>query len=319
MRILSIVHGYPPLHNAGAEWMLHEMLKDLLGKGHTVNVIVPGIVDYDFEGISVLKDEWVRTKKLISECDLIVSHLKQSGRSLNACEFYKKPFIQVIHNTNYYGILAAKHYEPKPWIYVIYNSLYTQSEMKYPNPSLVVHPPVDQKRYKTKPGTKITLINLFERKGGKFFNELAALMPDYQFLGVEGDYGKQEKVELPNITYMANTPDAKKIYSKTRILLMPSEYESYGRVGIEAMCSGIPVIAAPTPGLRESLGSAGIFCKLSSKLSWVEAIKALDDPKEYEKASKKCLTRVKEVESGIRKELISMEDFFNKIAEKRTA
>jgi glycosyltransferase involved in cell wall biosynthesis len=319
MKVLSIVHGYPPLHNAGAEWMLHEMLKDLLSKGHTINVVVPGIVDYDFEGVQVLRDEWTRTKQLINDCDLIVSHLKQAGRSLNACEFYKKPFIQIIHNTNYYGILAAKHNEITPWISVVYNSFYTKSEMNYPNPSLVVHPPVDQKRYKTKPGTKITLINLFERKGGKFFNELAKLMPDYEFLGVEGDYGKQEKTDLPNMTYMANTPDAKKIYSKTRILLIPSEYESYGRVGIEAMCSGIPVIAAPTPGLKESLGSAGIFCKLSSPLSWIEAIKRLDDPKEYASQSKKCLARVKEVESGIRKELESMEQFFNKIIEKRTA
>lgn len=321
MKILAIVHGYPPLHNAGAEWMLHEMMKDLVEKGHSVEVVVPGIVDYDFEGVKVRKDEWSYTKKVMLQSDLIVSHLKQAGKTLNMCEFYKKPFLQVIHNTNYYGILAVKHREQNPWVYTLYNSFYTKNEMNYPCPSLVVHPPVDQKRYKTKPGKNITLINLFERKGGKFFGELAKLMPDYEFLGVEGGYGTQEKVDLPNMTYMSNTPDAKKIYNKTRILLMPSQYESYGRTGIEAMCSGIPVIAAPTPGLKESLGDAGIFCKLSSPLSWIEAIKKLDDPKEYEIASKKCLARVKEVEKGIRSELQSMETFFNKIAneEKRAS
>lgn len=316
MKVLAIVHGYPPLHNSGAEWMLHEMMVDLQGRGHSVEVIVPGIVDYDFDGIKVRKDEWGYTKKVMLESDLIISHLKQAGRTLNMCEYYKKPFLQLIHNTNYYGILAAKHREVTPWISVLYNSIYTKSEMNYPNPSIVVHPPVDQKRYKVKHGKKITLINLFERKGVQFFYDIAKLMPDYEFLGVEGAYGKQERCDLSNVNYMENTPDARKIYAQTRILLMPSMYESYGRTGIEAMCSGIPVIAAPTPGLKESLSDAGIFCKLDSPLKWIEAIKRLDDPEEYKAQSKKCLDRVKDVEKGIREELENMEVFFNKIIQK---
>jgi len=316
MKILAIVHGYPPLQNAGAEWMLHEMLLSLQSQGNEVEVIMPGIVSYDFEGIKVTAHEWNYTKKAVKECDLVVSHLKQAGNALNLCEFYKKPFIQIIHNCNHYSILDAKHREiaDGQWVYVVYNSLYTKSEMKYLAPSVVVHPPVDSKRYKVKPGKKITLINLFERKGGKFFNEIIKLMPDYEFLGVEGGYGDQEKCSEKNVTYMSNTPDAKKIYAQTRILLMPSIFESYGRTGVEAMCSGIPVIAAPTPGLLESLGDAGIFCKLDSPLKWIEAIKKLDDPEEYKRASKKCIERAKEIEKGVKKELEDLNLFINKIA-----
>ncbi len=318
MKILAMVHGYPPLHNAGAEWMLHEMLKSLLEKGHSVEVLVPGTIAYDFEGIKVNKDTWDYTKKAVLNCDLIISHLLQAGKALNICAFYKKPFIQITHNTNLYDILKVKHKESlsERFVYVVYNSNYTKRVLDYPNPSIVVHPPVDSKRCKTRKGDKLTLINLYERKGVTFFNELVRLMPDRQFLGVEGAYGKQEKCDLTNITYMANTPDIKKVYNQTRILLMPSKSESYGITGIEAMCSGIPVIAAPTPGLKESLGDAGIFCQLDSPMKWIDTINKLDDIEEYKEASKRCIERAKEVEKGIRHELENMEVFFENIINK---
>lgn len=318
MNILALVHGYPTMQNAGAEWMLHEMMKFLKEKGHKVQVLVHAdIASYDIDGVSVSKDRDV--KKAVLQADLVISHLKQAGRSLNLCEFYKKPYVQVIHNCNYYDILNVKH-KPKGadrFVYAIYNSEYTKKEMNYKCPSIIVHPFVDPKRYKTKKGKKITLINLFERKGGKFFNDLIKLLPDYEFLGVKGGYGTQEMSDLPNVTYLDNTPDAKKIYSQTRILLMPSIYESYGRTGIEAFCSGIPVIAAPTPGLKESLGDAGIFCKLDSPLKWIEAIKSLDDEEHYKEVSKECLARSVNVEKEVLAELKKMELFFEDIILKR--
>jgi glycosyltransferase involved in cell wall biosynthesis len=348
MKILALVHGYPPVQNAGAEWMLHEMLKFCVERGHGVEVRLPisGLKPYNLEGVRVEKDTWEETKESVKTADIIISHLDRAGRSLNVCEFYKKPFIQVIHNSNYYGILASKHRElVNRFVYVVYNSEFTKVACKYPNPSCIVHPPVDSTRYRVgekkpakvkikgvktievqtikqedkpvKSGKKITLINLFERKGGLFFNDLIRLMPDYEFLGVEGGYGKQEKSNLPNVTYMENTPDARNIYSQTRILLMPSQYESYGRTGIEAFCSGIPVIATPTPGLLESLGDAGIFCSLESPLKWVEAIKKLDDEKYYSEVSKKCIERAKDIEINSEKELNDMVNFFEDVLNKR--
>ena len=52
MKVLNLIHAYPPLHHAGAEWMLHEMNKFLVEQGHTVDVLLPitGLKDYDFEG-----------------------------------------------------------------------------------------------------------------------------------------------------------------------------------------------------------------------------------------------------------------------------
>jgi glycosyltransferase involved in cell wall biosynthesis len=190
--------------------------------------------------------------------------------------------------------------------------------MKYPCPGCVVHPPVDGKRYKvTKKGSKLTLINLFERKGGLIFQQLARMLPDRDFLGVEGGYGKQEKAELKNVVYMENTNDAKKIYAQTKVLLMPSLYESYGRTAVEAMASGIPVIANSTPGLTESLGEAGIYAPIEKLDEWVKEIRRLEDPDEYSKASKKCLDRFKEITLQSKTELEAMENFIFDVIERK--
>jgi hypothetical protein len=66
---------------------------------------------------------------------------------------------------------------------------------------------------------------------------------------------------------------------------MPSDYESFGRVAMEAAASGIPTIAAPTPGLRECLGDAGTFVELDNVDGWERAIRALLDPDAYRAAA----------------------------------
>jgi glycosyltransferase involved in cell wall biosynthesis len=89
------------------------------------------------------------------------------------------------------------------------------------------------------------------------------------------------------------------VYARTRILLMPSEYESWGRAGVEAMASGIPVIASPTPGLKESLGKAGVFVNRGNRDGWQAAIERLDDPAAYAAASSAALRRSKQLDPRV--------------------
>ena len=322
MKILAMVHGFPPYHNAGAEWMLFDMLKYLVDKGHKCFVYLSDAKeskDYEYEGISVRVDDFDRRKEELKTTDLIISHLDRYGKALNIAEFYRKPYVLLVHNTHPYAGIAEKH---KPtmherFVYVIYNGEYTAKALHYPNPSIIVHPPVNADRVKTKRGDKITLINCWADKGGLVLQEIARLMPEQKFIGVKGGYGFQEISDLPNIKYLENTPDIKKVYGQTRILLMPSKYESYGRVAVEAMASGIPVIAEPTPGLKESLGEAGIFCDRNKPEQWVEAIKKLEDPKEYKEASALAIKRFAEIDANRVKELQVFEDFLINIKNKK--
>ena len=48
------------------------------------------------------------------------------------------------------------------------------------------------------------------------------------------------------------------LYSAARALVFPSLYEGFGLPALEAMASGIPVIASNTTGLAETVGDAGL-------------------------------------------------------------
>jgi hypothetical protein len=169
---------------------------------------------------------------------------------------------------------------------------------KVPIPaSIVVHPPVYGDDYRTEPGAHVTLVNLTEAKGARVFYALAEKMPDRKFLAVIGGYGEQIIRELPNVTFQPNTANMRDdVYARTQVLLMPSDYESWGRVGVEAMYSGIPVLAHPTPGLVESLGPAGTFADRGDVKKWSTALKRLLGPRGWITASKKSLRRAAELD-----------------------
>ena len=115
----------------------------------------------------------------------------------------------------------------------------------------------------------VTFINPQPDKGVSVFArialELGARRPDIPILVVEGratsDTLAALPVDLSNLTTlnrMANTPDPRDFYRVSRVVLMPSLWrESLGRVAIEAMANGIPVLASDRGALPETLGDAG--------------------------------------------------------------
>ena len=58
----------------------------------------------------------------------------------------------------------------------------------------------------------------------------------------------------------------------TKLMIAPSEYESFGMAQIEALCCNIPVIASNIPGFRESLSDSAIFVNRNNIDEWVHAI-----------------------------------------------
>ena len=58
------------------------------------------------------------------------------------------------------------------------------------------------------------------------------------------------------------------MFARTRILLMPSASESYGRVGVEAMLSGIPSSPPAAQGMREAIGTAATYIERQDVARW---------------------------------------------------
>jgi len=314
MKILYHLHAYPPAHNAGAEWMAHSLLKWLVEQGHECHALTVCDGNYEYDGVQVFQDDFDNCNREWNWCDVALTHLARAGKAWNWSEQAHKPIIYVIHNT-----FTNRLVEVKQNFKLIYNTEWAKIDALnkgYKHPNIVLHPPVwfDDYHTDSKDRKYITLINCWDRKGGRILIDLARSMPDYEFLGVLGGYGDQiQDTTLPNLHYTPNTPDIKTIYSQTRILIMPSVYESYGRTAVEAMCSGIPVIASGTQGLIESLGDCGLFTpevsdekQLKSK-PFEKFIYQLNDKTFYNDLSLKSIKRAKEFDTRNIKEMKSLE------------
>lgn len=333
MRILWSIHLYPPQHNCGSEYVAHHVNKYLVSKGHQCRVILHRYsgMPYTYEGVEVFPA--IGRREAYEWADVICTHLDFTQYSIIMAHEVKRPIIHFVHNDITYDSIVngtvGQH--------VCYNSNWIKDKLNYPHPSTVLHPPCDISHYKVNENPinneYITLISLNERKGGFMFYKIAQAMPDRKFIGVVGSYDNpgpmkfnQDQIveilrSLPNVTIIPNSPDILSVYKKTRVLLMPSDYESWGRTATEAMCNGIPVICTPTDGLKENCGNAGIFVgqprfdpepgaasvHIGTLDMWINAIRLLDDPDIYEEKSRTC--RVRAGELNPLKELEALESF----------
>jgi glycosyltransferase involved in cell wall biosynthesis len=298
MQILVMAHLFPPAHNAGAERMLLALLRALTARGHTVDVVLSQAHEqiaepYEIAGIRVWphrdkNDPW----RFIADADVIVTHLENTRRAAVIGQMYGIPTVHVCHNTFPQTRAWLLRWPPA---LAVYNSRWMAEVFSAVQArSLTVAPPIVAADYATTPGDCVTLVNLFESKGASVFYALAERFPGRRFLGVVGAYGHQDVRDLPNVEVLGHVDGdhmAAKVYARTRVLVMPSIYESYGRVALEAACSGIPTIAEPTPGLRESLGDAGVFADRRDVDAWERALRQLLDGRHWRAASRRAKAR----------------------------
>jgi len=164
--------------------------------------------------------------------------------------------------------------------------------------------------------TYVTLINPQLDKGLTVFARIALELnerrPEIPLLGVAGRGTAEALAMLPvelsglaNLNRMANTPDPRDFYRVSRAVLMPSLWrESLGRVAVEAMANGIPVLASNRGALPETLGDAGFLFTLPERCTpasaavptarevgpWVATIERLWDDADFE-ARHRALSR----------------------------
>ncbi len=167
----------------------------------------------------------------------------------------------------------------------------------------------------------LVMFNPLVRKGGKIFKEIARRLPNKNFGAVLGwsslkesslsnEFSKEyikritesegskfngslpsyvDFSDCPNVEIFKSEDDARIIYKKTKILLIPSQWEeAFGRVAIEGMLNGIPVIGSNTGGLKESIGKGGILLDKEDIDGWIKEILKFDNLDHYKEMSNKA-------------------------------
>ena len=297
MRILYSAKNYLPDYRAGDSVNTHEIHKWLISRGHEV-VVMRGRLQqpYKIDGIRVeprhsIWYEWA---------DIVTTALDFTQVTIDDVA-KSKPILFYMHNT-FYEVTLNRN----PHVSIIYNNPAARGD--YQNDGYVLTPPVDPLYYAVERlnAEYITLINCNRNKGAAMLGKIAQEMPNERFLAVLGGYGVQEPPQASNVTVWPIQEDIREVYKVTKLLLMPSAYESWGRTATEAACSGIPVLCNDTWGLRENLGEYGIYC--SNLASYIQAITDMKEKANYDKAS----DRIRKVVVEPSKKLEGLEAFMQK-------
>lgn len=276
---------YPPLHCAGSEVTVHAAMRQLVKRGHEVTVIADRTpTPYEYEGVKVLSlpqigHQFVQVKEYAKDANILITHLDVTSPAMQLHLDLNVPLVHFVHNHAQLGFHSVSPHKAQ---LVIFNSEWVAKKQEFkgepwPGPSIVLHPVVEPDRYHCERGNKIAFCNPTDGKGVSTVHKLSEAMPDYEFLIVEGIYGEQvappnlgEEWERahPNVEHMKNSPDFRDVLRKTKVLLMPSNYESYGRCAVEAACAGIPSIVHPTEGLWESLNAVGPYPEYDNRFTY---------------------------------------------------
>jgi glycosyltransferase involved in cell wall biosynthesis len=195
-------------------------------------------------------------------------------------------------------IVASQQYHPSFKTVESVRPLMLENEIKF------------HERGSFPPGDCISMVNANLLKGLPIFIALAQRFPNRKFLGIRPYYNKINVPEdVRNIEWLNIQDDIRSVLVRTRIMLVPSMYESWGRVAFEAMYNGIPVLhtkpfdrsdkrarpSGSTEGMKEWIQGSQFECDFDNMEEWVKAITALDDQETYAEYSKKAYDRTYEM------------------------
>jgi len=132
----------------------------------------------------------------------------------------------------------------------------------------------------------VMVARLMRRKGCDILLDAAALLPNAHFW-VAG-YGKPKyerwlrgrarKLRVNGrVTFLGLREDSLKVMAGADVVVVPSRQEAFGRVALEAMIAGLPVVASDVDGLPEVVedGVTGILFPSEDGCALAEAIRRL--------------------------------------------
>ena len=96
------------------------------------------------------------------------------------------------------------------------------------------------------------------------------------------------------LTVIDEVDDLKDFYEQADLMLFPSEYEGFGRPLLEAMKSGIPIVARDIPIVREIVNDAAHLIDSDCLDDWVNSLIDLYDEANYRRLALRSVYRSEE-------------------------
>jgi len=264
--------------------------------------------------------------------DLIITQQRAVGMATQLCHKLKIRLWILLH--------GPRQFIPSPALeMLIFNSQqlleFEQKDVPQNVKTMFYHPAIDLDRFRITDQHSnlqrkfITFVGSSSYnylKGCDLFVELARSMPRDKFLyigpvekidykrpnyplvgqmpelvGVKGGKNQYKPNKLPkNLQVRPNTPELAKIYQQSKVLVVPSIVESFGRVAVEASVAGVPVVCSALPGLKEATGGLANYVEKYREVG--EFKKAVQEVLNWrEEYVNKCDEIVKKYEVGVEK------------------
>lgn len=225
----------------------------------------------------------------------------------NIVGFWKKPIFELwVQFNRKLTILYSKHVDI--WVS---NSNNTKNRVKkyYNQNAIVIHPPIDTKKYNPDAETKnfwlsvnrLTIAKRIELQINAFSKmpeEKLILIGSYE-KGTKQfeDYRKYIESIRPRNVEIINWADSKKLislYNTCKGFITTAKDEDFGMTPIEAMASGKPVIAPNEGGYRETIinSKTGILIDDITTDKLIDAINQINKELEEKPDKYRCMSRI---------------------------
>jgi hypothetical protein len=300
MTVVALSHGYPPLWNMGGEVSLHRSMMAV--KGDRV-VLTDTKAEYYIDGVRVTQ---INTPNVLDvnanpgpiakqlrdlNARVVIGQNELSLPGVLAANHIGAVSMVSVHTPPKYGKLIRKAVVSAD--YGIYNTETSANQWGEPR-GLVLHPPISQLPSNTSTnGDAYTCLSSLRNKGVEVMLSLAEIYPDKRFIIVrspaEPTHGlpnlEERASKLPNVELhpRVDPKDVHKYLKQTRVLIVPSIYETYGMSAIEAAGYGIPTVHVDTPHVREGIGNAAVLVPGLNVERTAAGIETIE--KDYEKYS----------------------------------
>jgi glycosyltransferase involved in cell wall biosynthesis len=268
VRVAVFAQGFA--YGRGRATTVVELVAPLARRGHTVDVFVPSprFVQPVDASITVQPQGQYRSD---TPYDVVIynSGLPSGTLGLINRARAKRVMLQHSYQTNDPGLRLADlvWYPSHACAAVDKGSRYRK---------IVVPPPIDPDRYRTKPGSMVGLSLSSPWKGGAVVAAVARSLPQHRFLVVKDGRGNGVSLfrGLANVE-LVEFMEPRDFYSRCKVQVFPSRSESYGRVGVEGAVSGIPLVASKDPGIREAMAGHGIYVARTDIPTWTRTVNQL--------------------------------------------